>query len=471
MTVFGGRRKSAPGILLAAVAGFSLLATTAANAVVTTTPDAVAFASAITDPIAPAGASFAIPEQATPVGLNAYYDCVADDPSTTDFDESQCPTGVGNTPLAGFPTAGGTYGVLTSGNAALADDPNVSSGSGESWSRAATSIGSGVYDGVVAKIDLPAATTSCLAFDFRFLSDEYPEYVNTNYNDAFIAQLDSWSVTADAATQTVTAPGNFAGGMGDTISVDANGPSAMSDAAALGTTYDGATALLTARVPVAVGSVHSLYLTIFDQGDAILDSAVFLDNLRFETIDAAKCKSLSADPYDGLTGVSPVAGNPPKLSKDKSTLTFPVSCNLPPGPVSCNVTAAAGFIPTPGKVATGRDAALAAVTPLASGSATIAPNTTGAIVMGTTNAGVKAIKTAIKKPAKLKAQAKQLLKKAKKLRAEGKIAKAKKLEAKAAKLIKRAKKLAKKPLGVIKTTITNPANGASQTFKTVLKRP
>jgi hypothetical protein len=91
--------------------------------------------------------------------------------------------------------------------------------------------------------------------------------------------------------------------------------------------------------------------------------------------------------------------------------------------------------------------------------------------MKTTKAGVKAVKAAIKKPGKLKAQAKQLIKKAKKLRAEGKIAKAKKLEAKAAKLIKRAKKLARKPLGVIKTTITNPANGASQTFKTVLKRP
>ncbi len=208
----------------------------------------MAFASAITDPISPTGASFSIPELSTPVGLNTYYDCVADDPATTDFDESDCPTGVGNTPLAGFPTAGATYGVLTSGNAALADDPNSSGGSGESWDRAATSIGSGVFDGVVAKIDLPAATTSCLAFDFRFLSDEYPEYVNTNYNDAFIAQLDSWSVTADPTTQTVNAPGNFAGGTGDTISVDANGPSAMTDAAALGTTYDGATALLTARV-------------------------------------------------------------------------------------------------------------------------------------------------------------------------------------------------------------------------------
>ena len=91
--------------------------------------------------------------------------------------------------------------------------------------------------------------------------------------------------------------------------------------------------------------------------------------------------------------------------------------------------------------------------------------------MKTKKAGVKAVKAAIKKPAKLKAQAKQLLKKAKILRAQGQIAKAKVLEAKAAKLIKRAKKLARKPLGVIKTTITNPANGASQTFKTVLKRP
>jgi hypothetical protein len=456
MTVFGGRRKSAPGILLAAVAGFSLLATTAANAVVTTTTDAVAFATALSA-VPPAAASFGVA-----------YDCDDEDPATVD---DPCPTAVSDSPLAGFPTSGPTYSILTSGNAALADDPNVAGGDGYGWGVPATPIGPGVYDYQVVRVDLPAASTACLAFDFRFLSDEYPEYVNTNYNDAFIAQLDTWSVAADPATQTVTAPGNFAGGAGDVISVDAGGPSAMVDAAGLGTIYDGATPLLTARAPVAVGSVHSLYLTIFDQGDSILDSAVFLDNLRFETIDAAKCKSLAVDPFESLTGVSPIAGKPPKLSKDKSTLTFPASCNLPPGPVSCNVTAAAGFIPTPGKVATGRDAALAAVTPLASGSATIAPNTTGAIVMGTTNAGVKAIKTAIKKPAKLKAQAKQLLEKAKLLRAEGKIAKAKKLEAKAAKLVKRAKKLAKKPLGVVKTTITNPANGASQTFKTVLKRP
>ncbi len=335
-------------------------------------------------------------------------------------------------------------------------------------------FGPDVWDAQVARVDMGTATTSCLAFDFRFFSEEYIEYVDKGFNDAFVAQLNTVSVTVDPVTQLVNAPGNFAGGAGDVISVDSGGPSAMSDAHTpvdIGTTYDGATPLLTARIPVTPGTANSVFLTIFDQGDDRLDSAVFVDNMRYEDIDATKCKSLALDPYEGTTGVSPIVGNPPKLSKDKSTFTFPVSCNLPPGPVSCNVAGAASFVPTPGRNTSGRDASLLAATALASGSATIAPSTNGAITMATTDAGVAAIKAAIKKPAKLKAKAKKLLKKAKKLRAEGKIVKAKKLEKKAAKLIKRAKKLLKKPLGVITTTITNANNGVSASYKTILKRP
>ena len=85
MTVFGGRRKSAPGILLAAVAGFSLLATTAANAVVTTTTDAVAFAYRTVRPVPPDRARLRWPD--------AYYDCDDDDPAPR-LDESPCPTAV-----------------------------------------------------------------------------------------------------------------------------------------------------------------------------------------------------------------------------------------------------------------------------------------------------------------------------------------------------------------------------------------
>ena len=453
MKVFGGRRKSAPGVLIAAVAAFSLLTAAAANAVVTTTNDTPTLAGAL----APAGTI-------TGSSQAVAYACAPD----------LCPSAVSDSPIGGFPTEGTTYDILTTGNAGYADDANTAPNTGYDWSSDPfTGVGAKVYDYNSYRFDVAAsgATSNCLAFDFRFYSDEFPEFVGSQFNDAFIAQLGAANITVDPTTGAINAPGNFAAGAGDMISVNESGPSATSADAAAGTTYDGATTLLTARVPVTPGAANSLFLSIFDQGDSAYDSAAFVDNVRYETLDPKKCKSIALDPAEGTIGVSPVPGNPPKLSKDLSTFSFPVSCNLPPGSFTCSVTAAAGFIPTPGRNVSARAAAMLATTPLATGSATIPADSTAPIVMATTKAGVKAVKAAIKKPAKLKAQAKALLKKAKKLRAEGQIAKAKKLEKKAAKLIKRAKALAKKPLGVIKTTITNPSNGISQTFKTILKRP
>ena len=43
---------------------------------------------------------------------------------------SQAGTGDNAPALSGFPTAGATYGILTSGNAGLADDPNSGTGDG-----------------------------------------------------------------------------------------------------------------------------------------------------------------------------------------------------------------------------------------------------------------------------------------------------------------------------------------------------
>ncbi len=467
------RSRRLPAILVAGAVGFSLVLSGTADAVTTTTEDANAFAAAVGG----VSGSFAVD-----------YDCVADDPSTVG-DESLCPTGIGDTPLAGFPTAGPTYGIITTGNAAYADDPNTSDSTEYRWDKPSPAIGSNVWDAQTARVDMGTATTSCLAFDFRFLSEEYPEYVDAGFNDAFVAQLNTADVTVDPSTQAVNAPGNFAGGSGDVISVDSGGPSAMVDAHApvdLGSTYDGATPLLTARIPVSPGSVNSVYLTLFDQGDDRLDSAVLVDNMRYEAIDPAKCKSLSVDPYDGTTGISPVPGTTPTLTGDLSLLQFPVSCNLPPGPVSCSVTAAASFAATPGRTVAGDHRAAAAVSiPLAAGSATIAPNTNGTIAMPTTATGVAAVKAAIAKPGQLKAQAKKLKKKAKKLlkkadklRKEHKVAKAKKLEKKAAKLVKRAKRLVKRanvlaqqPLGSVTTTVTNTKNGVSASFTSVLPRP
>lgn len=458
MNAHGGRSRRVPGIIIAAVAAFSLITTAAANAVVIPTDDLPSLAAAI----APAGTITAASQAFD-------YACVADD-ATTPEDESLCPSGVADSFLGGFPTEGTSYGILTTGNAALADDANSAPDTGYPWGTNNPAWGDKAHDWNTYSFALAPATTSCLAFDFRFYSDEFPEFIGSQFNDAFIAQLGTPTITLDPVTGAINAPGNFASGPGYIISVNDSGPSATSAEAAAGTTYDGATALLTARTPVTPGAANVLNLSIFDQGDSIYDSAVFVDNLRYETIDPAKCKSVALDPAEGTIGVTPPVGAKIKLSGDKSTLTFPLACDLPPGPFSCSVTGAAGFVPTPGRNVSARAAMLAAI-PLATGSVTIPANTTGVLSMKTTTKGVAAIKAAIKKPAKLKAKAKKLLKKAKLLRAQGKIAAAKILEAKAAKLIKRAKKLARKPLGVINVKVTNPGNGVSKVFKTILKRP
>lgn len=183
-----------------------------------------------------------------------------------------------NDGLGSFPTQGPDFSILTSGDVDSADDPN-SSGS------TSTDLGGGPVHGdtsldvSILKVDLSVpSTANCLTIDFQFFSEEYPEWVNTQYNDAFIAELDNntWST----AGSTISAPDNFAfDPTNNVISINAAGNTSMTAANAAGTTYDGATPLLSAATPVGSGA-HSVYLSIFDQGDHVLDSAVFLDNLR-----------------------------------------------------------------------------------------------------------------------------------------------------------------------------------------------
>ena len=70
----------------------------------------------------------------------------------------------------------------------------------------------GARDVVIMRVDLRVPTgDNCLSFDFRFLSEEFPEFVNDDFNDAFIAELghSTWSAATND-DPTITAPDNFA---------------------------------------------------------------------------------------------------------------------------------------------------------------------------------------------------------------------------------------------------------------------
>jgi len=189
--------------------------------------------------------------------------------------------------LGSFPTNGANFAIMATGRADSADDANtnVPDDLGAANDKSAdfgggSKRGNTDFDVSVLKVDLAVpATANCLRFDFQFFSEEFAEYVGTQFNDAFIAELDT--TTWDTAGSTITAPDNFAfDTSNNVISVNtsfATPATAVGNAA--GTTYDGATPVLSAAHAVTPGA-HSVYFSIFDQGDRILDSAVFLDNLQ-----------------------------------------------------------------------------------------------------------------------------------------------------------------------------------------------
>ena len=127
-------------------------------------------------------------------------------------------------------------------------------------------------------LNVPAGAT-CLSFGFRFMSEEFPEWVGSQYNDAFIAELDNntWSATGTAPV--LVAPSNFATDLkGNPVSINAIGDVSVSPSQASSTMYDAATRRLRAATPVTPG-LHRLYLSIIEQGDHVYDSAVMIDHL------------------------------------------------------------------------------------------------------------------------------------------------------------------------------------------------
>ena len=179
---------------------------------------------------------------------------------------------------------------MTNGCAALADH-KTGAGLPGCWDSGIPLRGT--RDLTILRLELRAPRhANCLPFRFRFLAQEFPKYVGSQYNDGFIAELDytSWSSGASGPNDPhIAAPHDFAQDpSGNIISINATGPATMTAANARGTAYGGATPVLRAATPITRGR-HSLFLSIFDQGDRQFDSAAFIDNLTIK--HSAVCQS------------------------------------------------------------------------------------------------------------------------------------------------------------------------------------
>ncbi len=124
--------------------------------------------------------------------------------------------------------------------------------------------------------DVPASVTS-LSYDFAFSSTEYPYFAGSTFNDMFIAWLESEQWTGNISFDA----------LGNPISVNASVLTITDDEGDLpelaGTCMrqHGMTGWLTSTAAVTPGETVTVVFAIFDLTDSILDSFVFLDNVRW----------------------------------------------------------------------------------------------------------------------------------------------------------------------------------------------
>ncbi len=212
-----------------------------------------------------------------------------------------------------FPTEGDTFLILSTGIAADAKLPNDS----ESLSTELDGLNNqDGHDMVQLDLTLVAPLdATCMRFDWAFFSEEFPEWVGTAFNDGFVAQIGgkSFSIIGDqiVGNQIVVLPtdSNIVRDPVDASVMDVSSALAFHDGT--GTTYDGATELLTASVPVISGDKIQVVFYIQDLGDSVFDSAVFLDNLRWTQDTGAACPAIIQPPQDVFTvlGAWSVAGS------------------------------------------------------------------------------------------------------------------------------------------------------------------
>ncbi|MCG9912335.1 MAG: choice-of-anchor L domain-containing protein, partial [Flavobacteriales bacterium] len=243
-------------------------------------------------------------------------------------------TGGGTT----IPNLGMASGVvLTTGRANIVP---VNNGGAEGFNNTGPTIpelnaiaGANTFDGAILEFDfVPQAPN--LTVDYIFGSDEYLEWVNLGYNDAFAFYISGPGIVGEVNIATV-------GGLPVTIdnintvqnnaffvnnTGSGNGPLTIE--------YDGFTTLLTAVQTVIPCSTYHIRLMIADGGDAIYDSGVFIEENGFYSQGAET--SVSVQPaYGFAAGVEGCAGT-------QFVFTIPMAL---PGNTTINYTIAGTAIP------------------------------------------------------------------------------------------------------------------------------
>lgn len=193
-----------------------------------------------------------------------------------------------------FSGAGGAIGInsgviLTSGQANVAvgpnDQPHAGADNGLGGTAALNALipGYTTYDATLLDIVF-SSDTGNLFFNFVFASEEYNQYVGSDFNDVFGFFLDGVNIAllpngSPVSINNVNLGANAAYYVNNSMTdAEGDGPAVASP---VDTQYDGFTTVLTAQALGLAAGEHTISLQIADAGDHVLDSAIFLEGGSF----------------------------------------------------------------------------------------------------------------------------------------------------------------------------------------------
>lgn len=169
--------------------------------------------------------------------------------------------------------------LLCTGPITVAPGPNNSGSAGMDNGQPGNSqlnalAGAATYNAFTLEFDfIPLSNT--VEFDYVFGSEEYPEYVNSGFNDAFAFFISGPGIVGQQNMALI--PGTGIPVTIDNLNAGANSQYYVNNTPGATVQYDAFTTVLTATAQVQACVSYHLKLMIADAGDGVWDSGVFLE--------------------------------------------------------------------------------------------------------------------------------------------------------------------------------------------------
>lgn len=205
--------------------------------------------------------------------------------------------------------------VMTTGNVSVAQGPNTSGGSSAAVSTIYSDLQLAPYAtssiNACAVLDFDfVAYSDTFAFNYIFGSEEYPEFVNSSFNDVFAFLLTGIDpITLVSTTKNVAViPGTITASNPNGLPVTINNVNDGSHSNYYITNnsncvqYDGYTTRLTAQARLLSCMTYHMHLAIGNVGDNQYDSGVFLEEGSFYSPSTSLFKDYNLDPEQNVYG-------------------------------------------------------------------------------------------------------------------------------------------------------------------------